>query len=192
MLYNIMAFQITLYHQMIVYKYSFIFPEGMAVFAAQNYNGWFEWRNASLGSWQKFSLPSQEPKKGGKIDVVLLKPNDNLRFFKNGQKSEWTEQDARENASLKFYFWDIDDNRTSGENRINLGNDNIPCQRYPVSFCCHTQYLLQIPIGGCDEKAGSILQNNACGNCTLDESESYKKCNDCFAVIGKSLILIDL
>ena len=159
----------------------------MAIVYSQDDYGSFEWNVASNTTWHKVSLKPQIQSKGSTLQMVLLKPYDKIRFILNGSKTEWTADDALSKASIKFHTWDIADNRTSGLNAISLGIDELECDRYPLSLCCYTQYLIQIPIGGCDQKPGSTLKNNTCGQCTLVENQIYKLCNDCNAVIGNNL-----
>ena len=121
--------------------------------------------------------------------MILLTPNDKLRYVLNVSKTEWSEDEALSKAFLKFHIWDVADNRSSGHHVITLGNDKDVCDRYPLSICCHSQFLVQIPIGGCDKKPGSLLKNNTCNNCSRVENNIYKKCNDCHAVIGNALML---
>ena len=161
---------------------------GIAIVYAQQDYGSFEWKISPNSTWQKISLTPQLPTKGSALSMILLKPNDKIRFVKNGSISEWNADNALNKASIKFHTWDIADNRTNGPQYINLGNSDVECDRYPLSFCCYPQFLVQIPIGGCDRKAGSTLRNNSCGECTLVENQIFKACNDCNAVIGIDII----
>ena len=120
------------------------------------------------------------------VKLILLKPNDKIRFTLNGTKLEWDATAALNKASIKFHKWDAADNRGSGVHYMISGTNELNCETSHLSFCCNSQFLVQIPLGGCDQKPGSTLKNNTCGECKLVENQIYRKCNDCNAVIGNN------
>ena len=87
--------------------------------------------------------------------LVLLRPEARLKFVPKNKTELWNDRDAVTGTSLKFYAWDLSDNRTTGPHCVDTKT---------ISYSLNTA-LMVVPRLGCDGNPGSMETKDSCGIC---------------------------
>ena len=116
------------------------------------------------------------------LHLLLLKPNDCIRFNLSNCKAFWTRKDALEKVNFFSFAWDMSDNQTSGLVRLSIPSDGS----FPTAYSKKVLTVIQLR-KGCNGKPGSVALIDRCGVCGGDNS-SCRGCDGGFrsgARIGK-------
>ena len=142
--------------------------------------GYYEYKCGG-GNWTEVNIKNTKPLHlQEEIKIIYLKPTDELRFTLVSD-SYWTRTQALSKASLRFVAWDMTNQKSCGEQAVNITNIN---QKEFLSEFKSTAVLTQLR-KGCDGKAGTVGQLDACGECQGDNST----CTDCAGVVLGSAVL---
>ena len=142
--------------------------------------GYYQYK-CSGGNWTEVNVSNTIPLgRSDEISVIYLKPSDELRFTLSGNNF-WTRLESTKLANLKFLAWDMTDMKSCGKYNINV---SAVRQNEFLSIFKDAAILTQLR-KGCDGKAGTVGQLDACGECQGDNST----CTDCAGVVLGSAIL---
>ena len=145
-----------------------IFVLGLAIVSSiQTIYGYWEYKCSGSSKWVKLDISYRPPLKDAtRLNMVLLTPDDHLRYKLTSNKF-WTVMDAQ-NKKIGFQAvaWDQTNNVTCG----NFTFDNSS-SAWPKAFSSREQPVtaLQLRIG-CDGRAGTVGDFDACGVCQGDNS----------------------
>ena len=92
------------------------------VFGKKTDIGQYEYKCGN-GSWTPVNVSNSKPlgKKSDSINVIYLKPTDQLRFVAEGDKY-WTRLESIRKASLNFLAWDMTNEAVCGEQSVNVSD----------------------------------------------------------------------
>ena len=154
--------------------------QGMAIVQGRRSDiGYYQYK-CDGGNWTEVNISNTIPLgRSEEISVIYLKPVDELRFTVNGNNF-WTRLESTKVASLKFLAWDMTDKKSCGAYNISISAVH---QDEFLSQFAGAARLIQLR-KGCDGKAGTVGQLDACGVCQGDN----RTCTDCAGVVnGKAL-----
>lgn len=149
------------------------------VSAIETTYGYWEYKCAGTQQWIKLNISYAPPLQVvERLEMVLLTPNDYLRFTLNGSKY-WKVVDAQQKKiSFQAVAWDQTNNQSCGSFTF----DNST-QTWPEAFSARESIVtaLQLRIG-CNGKPGTDAVVDQCGVCGGDNT----KCKGCDGVVNSN------
>jgi len=135
---------------------------GVAVVSAPitSYGTW-EYKCGS-SAWQPLNVNYTPPLVNvSTLDMVLLQPNDSIRFILANESSYWTTITAIQNqVALQVLAWDQTDGQSCGTYQHSQPNP------WPLSFSSKKNFAEGIQLRkGCDGRPGYVLKFDVCGVC---------------------------
>eukprot|EP00112_Aurelia_sp_Birch-Aquarium-sp1_P009541 Seg2087.3 transcript_id=Seg2087.3/GoldUCD/mRNA.D3Y31 product="hypothetical protein" protein_id=Seg2087.3/GoldUCD/D3Y31 len=143
--------------------------------------GRFEYSLNNGSLWSNISLVQDIASLSNKaVQTVLLRNTDRIRFVLYNNGSAWSLDTAKADLFLLVFAWDMSDGKSAGPSTFNVSaKTDRTCKHFPSSICCRQTRLLQMKISGCNNKAGSTAQIDACGICEPILAKFNKSCLGC-------------